>query len=243
MIVLNYHQINEGAPDCAWSMPTVQFRRQIEMASHRLISPAAFLAKLDDPTASRSTEVVLTFDDAFLSDYIEVFARHMAAGKVPGFFSFIPVHFIGRPGHLTWEMVDEMHRHRVVIGSHGLDHIDLTRADDDKLNRELAGSKARLEDRIGGEVADFAFPYGRFSRRVWREALSVGYRRLHTIQLGHHQGFEPFLISRLCLQNGLTDSALLAHLNDPDSARGKKWRWANRLGLYRIAMQLRYGFA
>lgn len=240
MIILNYHQITEGAPDCAWSMPATQFRRHIELMSEKLISPAAFLAKRNDPAASRAAEVVLTFDDGFQSDYTEVFVRHMASGKVPGFFSFIPVHFIGRPGHLTWEMVDEMHRHDVLIGSHGLDHIDLTRLDDEQLNRELAGSKARLEDCLGAEVADFAFPYGRFARRVWRQALAAGYRRLYTIQLGHHQGFEPFLVSRLCLQNHLTDAAFSAHLRDPDGARGIAWRWSNRLGLYRLAMQLRY---
>ncbi|MGY4326429.1 peptidoglycan/xylan/chitin deacetylase (PgdA/CDA1 family) [Bradyrhizobium sp. LB7.2] len=108
------------------------------------------------------------------------------------------------------------------------------------LDRELGVSKSMLEDRLGQEVTLFAFPYGRFSRRVWEAALRAGYTHLFTIQLGHHRGFEPFLYSRLCLTNNMDAEYMRQHLLDPNAMRAFGWRISTRLGLYRPLMRWRY---
>jgi hypothetical protein len=97
-----------------------------------------------------------------------------------------------------------------------------------------------LEDRLGKEVPFFAFPYGRFSRRVWDAALKAGYTHLFTIQLGHHRGFEPFLYSRLCLTSSMDAEYIRQHLLDPDVKRGRAWKISTKLGLYKTLMRWRY---
>lgn len=240
MIALNYHELVEAAPANPWCLTHEAFKAHLGLCGDRLVSPQRFLQRCCEPQAHADDGVLLTFDDGFLSDYTVVYARSMAAGLLPGFMSFIPVDFVGTPGRMSWEMITELDRRGVIIGSHGLAHIDLTAASDSELERELTVSKSMLEDRLGKAVPLFAFPFGRFSRRVWNAALKAGYTHLFTIQLGHHRGFEPFLYSRLCVSNNMDINYMRRHLQNPDSARGLAWKFSTKLGVYRQMMHLRY---
>lgn len=240
MIVLNYHELAEANPSNAWSLTRDAFDVHLALCGNRLISPQTFLRRCSGSEAGAEGAVLLTFDDGFLSDYTHVYARYMEAGLIPGFMSFIPVDFVGVPGRMTWKMIEELHGEGVTIGSHGMTHVDLTAVSDSQLDRELALSKLMLEEHLGTPVSLFAFPYGRFSRRVWEAALRTGYTHLFTIQLGNHRGFEPFLYSRLCLTNAMDENYLRRHLQNPDAARGLAWRASTKLGLYRQMMRVRY---
>ena len=240
MIILNYHEVAEISPSNAWCLTPQMFDAHLALYADRLVSPGSFLEHCHDPNTTSAGSVLLTFDDGFLSDYTHVYAHYVEPGRVPGFMSFIPVSFVGQPGRMSWEMIEELGRSGAAIGSHGMTHVDLTTVSDVELDSELAVSKSMLEDRLGQQVSLFAFPYGRFSRRVWDAALKAGYTHLFTIQLGHHRGFEPFLYSRLCLKNDMDAEYLRQHLLDPDAMRGFAWKISTKLGLYRQLMRLRY---
>jgi len=240
MIVLNYHELAEASLPNAWCLTHEIFDAHLALCMDRLVSPWSFLEHCHDPKASRNGEVLLTFDDGFLSDYTHVYARYVETNRIPGFVSFIPVNFVGQPGRMSWQMIEELGRGGVAIGSHGMTHVDLTTVSDVELDRELAVSKSLLEDRLGRQITLFAFPYGRFSRRVWEAALKAGYTHLFTIQLGHHRGFEPFLYSRLCLTNKMDGVYMRQHLLNPDATRGFAWRISTKLRLYRQLMRWRY---
>jgi peptidoglycan/xylan/chitin deacetylase (PgdA/CDA1 family) len=62
---------------------------------------------------------------------------------------------------LTDEQVRELHRRGVEIGAHTVDHPILANVAADRARDEMAGSKRRLEQIIGGPVATFAYPNGR----------------------------------------------------------------------------------
>lgn len=240
MIVLNYHELVESGPSNAWCLTHAAFDAHLALSRDRLVSPQSFLKSCSDPEKDAIDGVLLTFDDGFLSDYTHVYAQRMEAGLIPGFMSFVPVDFVGAPGRMTWEMIAELDREGATIGSHGMAHLDLTAVSDRELERELGVSKSMLEDRLGRPVPLFAFPYGRFSRRVWDAALRAGYTHLFTIQLGYHHGFEPFLYSRLCVTNNMDTNYMRRHLQNPDAARGFAWKASTKLGLYRQMMRLRY---
>ncbi len=240
MIVLNYHELVEASPPNAWCLTNEMFDTHLALCGDRLVSPWNFLEHCHDLKTNHSDAVLLTFDDGFLTDYTHVYARYVKTGRIPGFMSFIPTNFVGSPGRMSWAMIEELGRGGVAIGSHGLTHVDLTTVSDAELDRELVVSKSMLEDRLAQQVTLFAFPYGRFSRRVWEAALRAGYTHLFTIQLGNHRGFEPFLYSRLCLTNNLDAEYMRQHLLDPNAMRGIAWRTSTKLGLYRQLMRWRY---
>jgi peptidoglycan/xylan/chitin deacetylase (PgdA/CDA1 family) len=97
---------------------------------------------------------------------------------------------------LTWE---ELRRHAergVAIGSHGISHAHLTRLSDDELRRELADSKRQIEDELGRECPDFAYPYGEHDPRVRAAVRAASYERAYVLR---ERGRDPYALPRLDL--------------------------------------------
>lgn len=63
----------------------------------------------------------------------------------------------------------------VEIGSHGLTHVDLTKADADTLKAETAESRSLLEDLIQSPVDGFCYPYGTVDGRAVDAVRDAGY--------------------------------------------------------------------
>ncbi|PBC63722.1 polysaccharide deacetylase [Streptomyces sp. Tue6028] len=63
----------------------------------------------------------------------------------------------------------------IEVGSHGLTHVDLTRADDALLHAEVAESRAMLSELIGAPVDGFCYPYGTVDGRVVDAVRAAGY--------------------------------------------------------------------
>jgi peptidoglycan/xylan/chitin deacetylase (PgdA/CDA1 family) len=62
------------------------------------------------------------------------------------------------------------------IASHGLTHVDLTRAPDHVLHTEVHDSRHRLAALTGDDVEGFCYPYGRLDERAAAAVRRAGYR-------------------------------------------------------------------
>lgn len=87
---------------------------------------------------------------------------------------------------MTWEQVREMHDSGIAFGNHTMTHPVVSRLTPEELDRELAESKAILEQRIGSTVAHFAFPFGKRSDYgvVLNKIPCFGYRSAVTTEWG-----------------------------------------------------------
>ncbi|MGW4568778.1 polysaccharide deacetylase family protein [Streptomyces sp. NPDC004561] len=94
------------------------------------------------------------------------------------------------------------------IGSHGLTHLDLTRADDALLRAETAESRARLAELTGGPVAGFCYPYGTVDRRAVTAVREAGYGYACAIDPGGLTG--PHALPRVYV--GQRDTAVRLYL-------------------------------
>ncbi|MET8830164.1 polysaccharide deacetylase family protein [Streptomyces sp. NPDC004610] len=96
----------------------------------------------------------------------------------------------------------------VEIGSHGLTHLDLTRADDPTLKAEVVESAELLTDLTGAPVTGFCYPYGTIDTRVIEAVREAGY--------GYAVAIDPGpLTSRYALPRvhiGQRDTAVRLHL-------------------------------
>ncbi|MEU4084166.1 polysaccharide deacetylase family protein [Streptomyces aureus] len=90
------------------------------------------------------------------------------------------------------------------VGSHGLTHVDLTKADDSVLRSEIAGSRAALSEVIGAHVDGFCYPYGTLDRRVVDAVRDAGYGYGCAIDPGQLTG--PYALPRVHV--GENDTAL-----------------------------------
>ncbi|MFJ8631550.1 polysaccharide deacetylase family protein [Streptomyces sp. NPDC093568] len=70
------------------------------------------------------------------------------------------------------------------IASHGLTHVDLTRAGDDLLHTEVVESRDRLARITGEEVEGFCYPYGHLDERAVDAVDRAGYRYACAVSAG-----------------------------------------------------------
>ncbi|WP_371580184.1 polysaccharide deacetylase family protein [Streptomyces sp. NBC_01314] len=96
----------------------------------------------------------------------------------------------------------------VEIGSHGLTHIDLTRADDAMVRAEVTDSRVLLSELIEAPVDGFCYPYGSVDRRAAAAVREAGYTYACAIDPGPLTG--PYALPRLHV--GQNDTAWRLHL-------------------------------
>jgi peptidoglycan-N-acetylglucosamine deacetylase len=83
----------------------------------------------------------------------------------------------------------------VEIGSHTLTHPNLRRLDCRRVDSELSGSKAWLEDVIGKAVTSFCYPKGLHRRSLAGRVAAAGYLLARTTMSGHTDlAFDPLLM-------------------------------------------------
>jgi peptidoglycan/xylan/chitin deacetylase (PgdA/CDA1 family) len=160
--------------------------------------------------------VGLTFDDGyadFVAAALPVLRRHrcnatlfVLPGRLGGDNAWDPLG--PRKPLLTADGIRRAADAGVEIGSHGLTHIDLTRADDRLLAAEVGESRARLSELTGTEVAGFCYPYGRADRRAVAAVADAGYRYACAIDPGPLTG--PLALPRVHI--GQRDTAVRLYL-------------------------------
>ncbi len=153
-----------------------------EMASASAIPPS-----IDVP----STRIVTTsWDDGDPFDW-DV-ARLLADRKLPGTF-YIPVQ--GHHSDVRMDRADmlSLDAQGFEIGAHGVSHKNLARCSSRQLLIEVEGCKKRLEDEMGKEIRMFAYPGGRYNRRVIASLKRAGFTGARTTEmLARDVNFAPF---------------------------------------------------
>ena len=181
-IVLLYHSVG----DSPWAVRTAQFGTQIEWLSE--VAQIVSLAELMTDAPDAPLRVAVTFDDGYASLYRVVRPIARAARLRPAVF--LNTGFVGgssrrksepRSGHypqeefLLWNEVEQLLADGWTIGSHGVTHLDFTRADDDVVRAQLRQSKAVLERNVSVPCNYFAYTWGRNSRHLQELVTEAGY--------------------------------------------------------------------
>lgn len=180
LVILLYHRVGAGSREV--DIEAAQFEGHLEyLASHQRVP------SLDHALHNDGGGVVLTFDDGYadffttvlpLLDEYEVPALlYLATGLMgTGTLPSLPS---GRA--LDWHMLrDAVASGWVTVGAHTHTHADLSHADEETAQREMAKSKRLIEDNLEVECRHFAFPWGVRSHA----ATDVAARLFQTAALG-----------------------------------------------------------
>lgn len=123
---------------------------------------------------------------------------------------------------LDWAQVREMSERGIEFGSHTASHPVLTRiADPETLDRELIGSKERIEAETGRAVDALAYPVGgieALNERVVDRVRATGYRLAFTYQSGNNRldRIERLALKRLRVEHDTTRDWFAAMLEAPE---------------------------
>jgi peptidoglycan/xylan/chitin deacetylase (PgdA/CDA1 family) len=185
--VLMYHEVSADSKS-RLAVPPGDFAaqlRHLHAEGYHTVTASGFAAALAGRGASLPERaVVLTFDDGFADFHaaalplLQQYGFTATVFVTTGWISDIgPLAAGPRPGPmLSWEQILHASASGVEIAAHSHRHDQLDQLPDGVLRRELADSKALLEDRLGCLVPGLAYPFGYSSAQVRWAARDAGYR-------------------------------------------------------------------
>ena len=181
-LILIYHSVG-GSPDAT---DPGMFRRHLELiaATGRLVALPELVQGAD-----RGIAAAITFDDGYatlrdraapiLADFDGVATAFLNAGEIADDErrpSRAEDGYYAGEQFLSWRDVEALRAAGWHFGSHGVRHLDLVRSDAMTVERELNGSKAIIEERLGTACEMFAYPWGRNSAALRAAVGAAGYR-------------------------------------------------------------------
>lgn len=182
-VILIYHAVGNGP----WAISIDVFKRQIQwLAENCEIVPLTKL--LTDGSEENKIQIALTFDDGYACLYdtvLPILNSEKAVGTV-----YLNTGWINQesrkascpelghyPGELflTWNEVVALDKAGWEIGSHGVEHIDLTKQSSEVIKKELYDSKKEIEKQLKKPCHHFAYTFGRHSKLVRDGVREVNY--------------------------------------------------------------------
>lgn len=143
---------------------------------------SSFLASAGTRARELGLSLVATIDDGNRSDR-EIAAPLLKRYAIRGIF-FVCAGRIGHPAYLGADDISALQEEGFEIGSHGMDHVAWTGLEEAAMKREVAGSKAALQEILGREVGSAAIPFGAYNRRVLRSVRAAGYKTVYSSDSG-----------------------------------------------------------
>ena len=199
--ILTYHSIS-NRPSVT-STPFSIFRRQIEQLEAAGYEALSF-SQLDQHQKFmlRVPRVIITFDDAYTSIQRElefllesgltatVFASSAACGG--------EADWPGADGKImAWSSLRGWAESGIELGSHSVDHVDLTQLPQAQLDLQLSQSQRMIQDRTSRPCSVLAYPFGRHNALV-RASARRYYKRAVTTRLAWaHPTSDPLALPRL----------------------------------------------
>lgn len=207
MPIIMYHHIRdfndpEDKIGTNLSLSPSDFSKQLDLIESRGYTTINFQDIIDNKVPNKS--VVLTFDDGYENFYQNAYPELKKRGMKA--VSFIIVNDVGKEGYMTREQIGEIEQNGIEIGSHTLSHPDLATSSDAKAKKEIANSKAYLEELIVKKVISICYPSGKYSATTESLAESAGYDFAVTTKSGLSTFSDPFALNRYRVNNGTSIS-------------------------------------
>jgi peptidoglycan/xylan/chitin deacetylase (PgdA/CDA1 family) len=209
-----YHSVGDCSDDpYRITVTPERLERQLGWLSRRGLRGVSMAELLAARARGEGRDLVgLTFDDGyadFLTGALPVLRRHgctatlfVLPGRLGGDNAWDPLG--PRKPLLSADGIRQAAAEGVEIGSHGMTHVDLTRADDLTLKAETVDSRAALAELLGIGTDGFCYPYGTLDQRAVDAVRDAGYTYACAIDPGPLNGL--FALPRVHV--GQNDTAL-----------------------------------
>ena len=226
--ILEYHMVSEqpwrGAED--YCVPPEDFRQQMDwLASegYTTITLLEFMKAKRGKMELPEKPIVLTFDDGYESNYLELLPILEERGMRA--MVYMVTNRIGQPGYLSWDELRDMQGRGIEIGSHTANHLPMTELSPGEQADEMRLSKLIMEWNGINTVFSFSYPNGKYSESMPELLRENEYLTAVTGDAGLNTfRTNPYLLQRVNIPRprfGLLEFRF----------RLKKAEWMTRLGI------------
>lgn len=201
--ILAYHSISHA--DWRFSIDLNTMKRQIRYLkkNYQFITLSDVEKYIKGETKITKPSIVLTFDDGY-KDILQIRNFLNKQNIKPTLFLLSDtknanIEEIGRKMlYLSNHEIKGLIANGWEIGCHSSTHSNLSEISDSKLKDELITSKRTLEDKLGIEINYFAYPRGKYSKKVLKYAKEAKYSLGLTMDDGFiKENINPLTIPRI----------------------------------------------
>ena len=200
-IILLYHAVGNGPH----AIDETKFEAQIQwLNQYCQVIP---LSELLNSRSREKFQVSITFDDGYACLYsiaAPILLKYKFSATV-----YVNAGWIGEssfdrklsnpalghyPGEafLTWGELKEMQQQGWEVGSHGVDHLDLTEQKTRDTTNELVFSKQIIESRLKTDCPYFAYTWGKHNKKLREAVKQAGYQFSVAAHHAVHSNKEDF---------------------------------------------------
>ncbi len=212
----------EGADAALYKVDREQFKMHLSAIAAAVEDQP--ISVLDLLTKRRErTPLLVTFDDGGISAYTHVTEMLDRLGW-PGHF-FVTAGYIDKPGFLTKQHIQDIHRRGHIIGSHSLSHPErMSFCSRKEISREWRQSLDLISDIIGSKTRVASVPGGFYSRKVAEQAAEAGVEALFTSEptIRSHVVGGCLVLGRYTVQRWMSPAAVAALVSGQGFARSKQ---------------------
>lgn len=184
---LTFHKVDTRFEWGVTRVTPLQFKKIITFLKTEGYTTITIADLFSDSYKLPEKPIIINFDDSYESIYTNAYPLMQAFGCTGTIF--IITGYTGKLNlwdvnlgwirfkHLTWDHIRELSDQGFEIGSHSVNHPDLTRIKEKDIYRELDYSKKEIEDKVGKPVRYISFPFGRYNQRVIDFCQQTGYEK------------------------------------------------------------------
>jgi len=159
--ILLYHRIDISPIDSRYYVTPEKFDEQMKLLhdwEYTTITTEMLVQAITQGAELPPHPMLITFDDGHLDNYTTAFPIMQKYGFTG--VLYLVNNYIGADQYMNAEQALEMYNAGWEVGSHSLNHLDLTKLDPDKQRAEIVESRQLLEQELGIPILTFAYPFG-----------------------------------------------------------------------------------
>lgn len=221
--ILMYHHVGDLPPDAdavRISLTVSQDRFEAEMKflsdqGYHPIHIADLVNALANGTPLPDKPIILTFDDGYDDNYINVFPTLKDYGFVGTFFIIGAPTDYGSPGYMRWEQILEMYNNGMEIGGHSLTHrYNLGTMRPSTQDIEIKNDHKLMVDHLPNWTPIFSYPSGSYNQYSIDLLTQLGYIAAVTTKQGTSQSSKtPLELRRIRIRGEWNMDQFLYWLN------------------------------
>ena len=159
--IILYHRIDTSANNSRYYVTPEKFEEQMKLLhdwDYTSITTTMLVQAITQGIDLPRRPFLLTFDDGHLNNYTTAFPIMQKYGFTG--VLYLVGNYVGAEGYMSVDQVLEMYKAGWEVGSHSMNHLDLTKLNNEKLHSEIIGSREFLEQKLGIPILTFAYPFG-----------------------------------------------------------------------------------
>ena len=159
--IILYHRIDYSPIDSRYYVTPEKFEEQMKLLhdwGYTSITTTMLIEAITKGAELPPRPFLFTIDDGNFDNYKNAFPIMEKYGFIG--VLYIVGNYIGAENYMTVEQIIEMYDAGWEVGSHSMNHFDLTKLDQDRLREEIVGSREMLENLLGIPILTFAYPFG-----------------------------------------------------------------------------------